>query len=116
MLDTVHILPLAWNKDENSACVTGWLMAPFGYILENEDEEGSGIVHYPPLHLLHTVHGTDKSWNMICLNPGLHRLWSKCFWGFKWLGKLEAGAGQSTAVLQFRWLPQFRRDLALPVS
>lgn len=48
---------------------------------------------------------------MICLDPRLHDLWGRCYWGFKWLKKsaVEGDLNLMKAVLQFRWLPRSKR-------
>lgn len=48
---------------------------------------------------------SDKSWNMICLNPQLHAWWGKAYFAFK--PSITKKSGEKAIVdLQFHWMPK----------
>lgn len=49
---------------------------------------------------------TDKAWNMLCLNPQLHRWWGEARFGLKCLGVTPTPTGGATVCIQFIWMPQ----------
>ncbi|KFH42063.1 hypothetical protein ACRE_072070 [Hapsidospora chrysogenum ATCC 11550] len=48
---------------------------------------------------------SDKAWNMICLNPQLHRWWGKAYFGLRWIGEVEGDGAYSSFKVEWRWLP-----------
>lgn len=51
--------------------------------------------------------GADKIWNMVCLSPTLHTLWSKMIFGLKVLGHIpDTDGSKSILTLQFYWFQQ----------
>ncbi|EPE07153.1 hypothetical protein F503_07804 [Ophiostoma piceae UAMH 11346] len=49
---------------------------------------------------------TDKAWNMLCLNPQLHRWWGEMRFGLKCLGVTPTPTGGATVSIPFVWMPQ----------
>ncbi|KAL1893727.1 hypothetical protein Sste5346_006228 [Sporothrix stenoceras] len=48
--------------------------------------------------------GRDKAWNMLCLNPQLHRWWGQARFGLKCLGVQPDAAGTAIVSIQFVWM------------
>lgn len=105
--DACHIIPFAWNKNQANTSVTASLVDAYSSCIATEIEP-SRVNSFQKR--LCTVQGTDKAWNMLCLSPQVHRLWSRCYFGFKWLGKTPAPDGIVQATLQFNWLPRTTRS------
>lgn len=96
-----HIVPYAWNDTpaniQKTEKVFQHIQAFFGK---------HSLLRYR-LYLLNPrqLGGSDKVWNMLCLN-----LSSSCFWrsarlAFKCLGIRPTTQGESVAILQLHWMP-----------
>lgn len=99
---------MARNKDEDSNNAMDILdLLYMDFVAADVDSDD-----YVPL----SRRGAEKAWNWICLSTHVHYLWSKCYFGFKWLGKTPKNDSFVTATLQFRWLPRAKRDPSSLVS
>ena len=57
-------------------------------------------------HFIESPGVSDKTWNMISLNPQLHVWWGKAYFAFKCLGILNSDEDNMSLVqIQFYWMP-----------
>ncbi|RCI10340.1 hypothetical protein L249_4345, partial [Ophiocordyceps polyrhachis-furcata BCC 54312] len=106
--DVCHILPFSWSKSRYNCYKVQ------GELIYHEHLWGDGNFSAEVRNWLTESPGAaDKSWNMICLSPSLHRLWGKALFGLKYLGQLPAPPDEAEVPvqLQFRWL---RREAVAP--
>ncbi|KAH7153568.1 hypothetical protein EDB81DRAFT_932172 [Dactylonectria macrodidyma] len=99
-----HIIPFAWNSCESNLVKTKKfkrsLIRCFGL------EDTISALHGPST-LTDGLGSSDKTWNMLTLNPWLHVWWGKGFFAFKWLGVLPPHPDRldtQEVQLQFRWM------------
>ncbi|KAL7938103.1 hypothetical protein V8C35DRAFT_141055 [Trichoderma chlorosporum] len=97
--DACHIVPYAVTANDTN--IASFITSPLINQLEGSEGQLGKIIVQESLGSL------DKSWNMVCLHPTLHRWWSKHLFGLKCLGLVPNGDGKSTRVqIQFYWMPR----------
>ncbi|RSL94739.1 hypothetical protein CDV31_014180 [Fusarium ambrosium] len=98
-----HIIPFSWNNKElnirNTALVFEHAAAFLGRDWKKKYQTYLQNPRCPG--------GSDKAWNMICLNLQLHHWWGKARLGFKYLGirSLTDTSDMSVVTIQFHWMP-----------
>ncbi|KAF5529363.1 hypothetical protein FPHYL_14226, partial [Fusarium phyllophilum] len=103
--DVCHILPFTFNDTLDNAKKTENVFYGVASIMGQEFFErlrGQAAD-------MSNLGATDRAWNMICLNPQLHRWWSKAYFGLQCLGIEHDEHNMATLTIQFRWMPKIRR-------
>ncbi|EEU40443.1 uncharacterized protein NECHADRAFT_76718 [Fusarium vanettenii 77-13-4] len=97
-----HIIPFSWNNKELNIRKTGLV---FGHA---EAFLGQDWRRKYQTYLQNPVcpGGSDKAWNMICLDMQMQTWWSKARFGLKCLGLRTTTKDESVVTLQFNWMPQ----------
>ncbi|PHH74555.1 hypothetical protein CDD82_4887 [Ophiocordyceps australis] len=62
-----------------------------------------------PLH--GSVAASDAIWNVICLSPTMHDLWTRAYFAFKCLGIYPSSESKWSVRLQFVWMPVRTRKI-----
>ncbi|KAJ4307708.1 hypothetical protein N0V84_012543 [Fusarium piperis] len=97
-----HIIPFCWNNSQRNIGKTAEVFAhsdaffgvdwtkEYQMYLQNPQDPG----------------GSDKAWNMICLDMQMHNWWAQARFGFKCLGVRPTTKDESVITLQFNWMPR----------
>lgn len=96
-----HIVPFAWNSTKDNTKKTSAL---FGQTIRAFCDKGE--LKYYTQDLTSNLGCSDRSWNMICLNPYLHGLWSKGIWAFSFVSidDIPKFPNERVVCLQFHWM------------
>jgi hypothetical protein len=105
--DVCHILPFTFNDTLDNAKKTENVYHGVASIMGKEFFERLR----GQLADMSNLGTTDQAWNMICLNPQLHRWWSKAYFGLQCLGIEHDEDSMATLTIQFRWMPQIRKRI-----
>ncbi|KAF5984731.1 hypothetical protein FCOIX_2458 [Fusarium coicis] len=105
--DVCHILPFTFNDTLDNAKKTENFYHGVASIMGKEFFERLR----GQLADMNNLGTTDRAWNMICLNPQLHRWWSKAYFGLQCLGIEHDEHSMATLTIQFRWMPQIRKRI-----
>ncbi|KAJ4211407.1 hypothetical protein NW759_012607 [Fusarium solani] len=107
-----HIVPFAWNDTlaniQKTEKVFQHIQAFFGK---------DWLLRYRP-YLLNPqqLGGSDKVWNMLCINLSNSCWWRSAKFGFKCLGIRSTTQGESVVILQFHWMPRRNMDPTKGIS
>ncbi|KAI3329130.1 hypothetical protein HD806DRAFT_519416 [Xylariaceae sp. AK1471] len=65
--------------------------------------------------LANEVGGSDKAWNLLCLNQQLHFWWGKPYFGLKYLESEMSTENPDVTIItiQFQWLPKLQSRIPL---
>ncbi|KAF4981530.1 hypothetical protein FZEAL_2679 [Fusarium zealandicum] len=96
-----HIAPFTWNDTQAHIRKTRKLASGRGLI-----HEGDFLTRAVYLDDPNHQGSSDKTWNMICLDPQLYSWWANGYCAFKCLGVESAGSDEVNVTLEFRWMPQ----------
>ncbi|KAF5608461.1 uncharacterized protein FSUBG_4679 [Fusarium subglutinans] len=107
--DVCHIFPFALNETVDNTNRTKKFFAATEALVSADFRR----TYTPLMANASNLGGSDKAWNLICLNKTLHDWWGRAYWGFQYHGieaVTEPGDGSKKKVrvtLIFRWLPRF---------
>ncbi|KAH6895871.1 hypothetical protein B0T10DRAFT_228300 [Thelonectria olida] len=104
--DVCHIVPFGWNDDQAAIRKTNYVMSACGSLLSQDWLDQYHV------HLANASEpgGSDKSWNMICLNKQLHQYWGKALFALKFLGIDTDTEDEAIVKIQFHWMPRSKKD------
>ncbi|KAF5626028.1 hypothetical protein F52700_8743 [Fusarium sp. NRRL 52700] len=104
--DACHIFPFALNEKIETIGRT----EKFFEATESLMSADFRTTYTPLMANARNLGGSDKVWNLICLNKTLHDWWGRGYWGFQFHGIEPVSDGDTKMVkvtLIFRWLPRF---------
>lgn len=95
-------MPFAVNSDNDRINLQKRYVSHLKLFLDHDDH-----MIFIEGQILSGPRGADKIWNMICLSPTMHTLWSKMIFGLKVLGHIpDSDGSKSILTLQFYWFQQ----------
>ncbi|KAJ4271932.1 hypothetical protein NW762_000641 [Fusarium torreyae] len=104
--EVCHIVPFAWNENQKTIKKTQSVLTGCQAFFGNEWFEE----YLPYLAKSDNPGGSDKYWNMLCLNRQLHFWWAQKFLAFKCLGITSGTNNTSTVEFQFNWMLRDKRN------
>ncbi|KAH7308662.1 hypothetical protein B0I35DRAFT_442389, partial [Stachybotrys elegans] len=106
-----HIIPFTWNNSTGNVEKTGKVIEGVRSLF------GDGFMDAIPgleddLRGHDKLGSSDRSWNMVPLNPKLHASWGNASWGFEPEPEVTMVNGKYRVVCIFRWMPQRDKEFA----
>lgn len=100
--EVCHIVPFAWNKDEDRRAKTEFFMGALKDMFDVTPAMASKF------------HGSlgcsDKVWNLVSMSPHVRASWGKAYFGLRPVGELPAVRDSDnpevSVQLQFVWMPR----------
>jgi hypothetical protein len=108
--EVCHIIPFASCARPNTLANFCHYLTDASWIISPSSDDESTINL-----LAREVGGSDKAWNMLCLNQQLHYWWGKPYFGLKYLESEIPTENPDVTIIavQFQWLPKLQNRMTL---